>query len=473
MTMVTQVADLSAEVTRYLRVRELLTPERPAQVSADDVRSVAAILAAMPGAAPGQLEVWQHDGVPVVEQPRGPGWAPLAVRDESLALPGGICGLGTSEGHAWRLSLSPGVVGLRTFDARAQDRDRESLASAATGYAVDDLGYPAALGYGASWSLPWPETAPSAVITGWSAKSRAAMVRAVGSLDLSCWSGDDGEAVGMVTLTAPADWLAVFPTGREFKRAVRVFTERFRKAYGPVRGIWKLEFQHRGAPHLHVLMRVPVLGPSPFCEECDHTADHLGYPVRLGYGHAACRCWTFERWLAWTWADVVDADGLEWVKHLRAGTGVDFDTRRYSDPRRISLYFLGHSAKSTDSKEYQHVVPDAWQGPGAGPGRFWGYWGLDRAEVEVDLGRAEWYAVRRVLRHVGRARSAAVAVQRAEHDLDSQGYPYRLGYGRRARSPRGLRSLGSRGGTGGGWVLVNDGLRLGLQVGKFLASRRA
>src|SRR5207249_5060118 len=60
---------------------------------------------------------------------------------------------------------------------------------------------------------------------------------------------------------------------------------------------------------------------------------------------------------------------------ILAGTGVDYaEAHKCSDPKRLAVYFGKHGQYR--SKEYQHNVPEAWQAPGKGPGRFWGYWGL-------------------------------------------------------------------------------------------------
>ena len=185
----------------------------------------------------------------------------------------------------------------------------------------------------------------------WSRPSRLRMVEAMCSLD---WgpvvdSGRKGWRPAMVTLTLPGDWLAVAPTGQAFKAMFRAFLERWRRAYGPWRGVWKLEFQRRGAPHLHLYSACPW---SP----------------------------EFREWLSRTWYEVVGS-GDE--RHLRAGTGLDWgEGIRASDPKRLAVYFLkratGHNIGS--DKEYQHRVPFAWggidyatgeRGPeGAGPGRF-------------------------------------------------------------------------------------------------------
>jgi hypothetical protein len=224
----------------------------------------------------------------------------------------------------------------------------------------------------------------------WSRPSRLRMVEAMCSLD---WGPvvappTPGWRPAMVTLTLPGDWLAVAPTGQAFKQLMAAFFKRWARRFGePWRGVWKLEFQRRGAPHLHLYSACPT-GPE------------------------------FREWVSRTWYEVVGS-GDE--RHLRAGTGVDWgEGIRASDPKRLAVYFLkratGHNLGV--DKEYQHRVPFEWggidyetgeRGPeDAGPGRFWGYRGLDRCEAEVELDREQFFQARRLLRRWARANGRPV-----------------------------------------------------------------
>lgn len=361
-------------------------------------------------------------------------------------------------GPAYALRLSPGTVALRTTEVRSLDLGER-----------DDDGE----GQGVLFELDRTRRA----ITEWSRASRARMVRTIAELDYSGWA-DDGGVLAMVTLTLPGNWEAVAPTGRHFKRFIEMFRRRWIRNVGPWRGLWKLEFQRRGAPHLHALLRVPARVV---------TREHPDGQI-------------FELWLSQTWAEIVGADDVEchscggerggWCsitcdnsaheerctgcvcarpdterqRHLNAGTGVDFSGVRFSDPRRTAIYFLKHSAKTTDDKEYQHVVPEPWQGQGRGPGRFWGVWGLERATAEVWINLAEFNRARRVLRRLARARAAAGDLARigATYDAGSPERADALVSMKRPRSPGGFRS-------GGGWVLVNDGLTTAYDLARWLA----
>ncbi|MEN1974665.1 rolling circle replication-associated protein [Cellulomonas sp. P4] len=383
-------------------------------------------------------------------------------------------GLGLGEGRTFRLSVSPGTIGLRTFDAvraeaRAERERTDPRATVLSLYSPEhadadgtrDLVYmtPDGLFGGGPVAQGWITPKPGRVIAVWSSRSRARMFTTIPQLDLSEWTDESGD-LAMVTLTLPGNWQAVAPTGRHFKRAIERFRSRWVRAGLDVRGLWKLEFQRRGAPHVHLLLRVPALVAGE----------------------------VFEDWLSRTWAECVAADDTfchrcdralctcevsdtEFRRHLAAGTAVDYSGQRFSDPRRIATYFLGHSSKHADGKEYQHIVPSEWRADGEGPGRFWGYWGLKKGTVEVDLNMREWYAVRRMLRHVHRARAWRLD-QAARRRAD---YHARMGDAPAPRRRYRLRNLGAAGTTslGGGTVVVNDGIGLAYDVARALAVMRA
>lgn len=392
------------------------------------------------------------------------------------------------EGRTWFLRLSPGVMGLRCEDAnkkaRAQEREKERERKAADALAVNI----ACIAAKCPALALRPAGGSAGEIREWSARSRARMSESVGSLDYSEWSQEDG-ALAMVTLTLPDRWQELAPDGKTFKKLLRRFELRWRRNIGDWRLLWKLEFQRRGAPHWHALMRVPAL---------------VGRQ-------------TFEEWVAVTWADCVDASKVvdrwdekgvgssEYSRHLAAhanGHAVDFSGKEFSDPRRISMYFLGHSSKTTDGKEYQHKVPEEWQEPGKGPGRFWGKSGLDSAFREIEITEQDAVKIARLLRSVKRGRAWTTAVlrergalpegERHKHRTFSTELRQKAGQkqGRAARRNAVRRrwfesqetgkdwawqprftpsSLGAGGYAVGGWVLMNDALQLGLDLSRLFA----
>lgn len=258
----------------------------------------------------------------------------------------------------YRLELGPGKVRVASMVTGAEDRKRV--------------------------------TAPRGIITGWSADSRLNMVETMCSLDwgpvVAPGPHRRGWRPGMITLTLPGDWQAVAPTAAAFKLIMDRFWKRWERRWGKAECVWKLEFQRRGAPHVHIYCAVP--------------------PGR-----------EFQSWLSRTWFEVVGSGD---PRHLAAGTGVDWrDGILASDPKRLAVYFLkraaGHNLGA--SKEYQHRVPVEWEATG-GAGRFWGVKGLKRASVQVQLHDREFVQLRRLLRKWAKSRGRP---QRSLHGGIGQG----------------------------------------------------
>ena len=87
-------------------------------------------------------------------------------------------------------------------------------------------------------------SSPRGVVVGFSAASRRRLFRVASAVDWSVY----GQSL-FVTLTYPGD----FPLdGRRVKRDLAVFRRAWARRFGVARGMWKLEFQRRGAPHLHL-----------------------------------------------------------------------------------------------------------------------------------------------------------------------------------------------------------------------------
>lgn len=84
-------------------------------------------------------------------------------------------------------------------------------------------------------------------IAGWSGKSRKRMMNALAQWRIA---GD----MYFITLTYHQDFGEHF---KLWKRDMDVFLKRLRRRFPGVGGIWKLEFQRRGAPHFHLLVCLP------------------------------------------------------------------------------------------------------------------------------------------------------------------------------------------------------------------------
>lgn len=289
-----------------------------------------------------------------------------------------------------------------------------------------------------------------AVITEWSRKSRSAMCRTFAELDYSPLV-ESGRVPAMVTLTYPGHWEVVAPDGASVKRHMVLWRKRFQREYGePARYVWKLEFQRRGAPHIHLWMAPPMS------------------PGRSGRG--------FAQWLSETWAQIVDhPDSVQKARHLLAGTAIDVrNGLKAFDPKRLAIYFTKHSSPNLHSdKEYQHIVPDLWRQPGRGPGRFWGVYGLKKAIAVVEVAQDAYLTARRIVRRWSRnqavygdsgsrfpnavvPRTATRLVSRLDRETGVVQY----------RRVRRRRTLCTHGGLAGGYALVNDGPTFAVQLAR-------
>ena len=283
------------------------------------------------------------------------------------------------------------------------------------------------------------------------------MCRTFAELDYSPLM-ESGRIPAMLTLTYPGDWEAVAPDGASVKRHMVLWRKRFQREYGePARYIWKLEFQRRGAPHIHLWMAPPIS------------------PGRSGRG--------FAQWLSDTWAQIVDhPDPEQKARHRLAGTAIDVrNGLKACDPKRLAIYFTKHSSPNLDGdKEYQHIVPDLWRQPGRGPGRFWGVYGLKKAIAVVEVTQDTYLAARRIIRRWSRSqaaygdvtqrfptafvpRTANRVVVRVERTTGKVRY----------RRVRRRRTLCNQGGLNGGYALVNDGPAFASQLGAALMANYA
>nr|WP_230981527.1 hypothetical protein [Mycobacterium malmoense] len=350
------------------------------------------------------------------------------------------------ESGRFRITVGPGVVRLGWTRPVGAEKASER---AVKHHRVDVAAEEYCIKTGRDTSDP-----PGRAITEWSRKSRAAMCRTFAELDYTPLV-ESGRVPAMVTLTYPGDWETVAPDGASVKRHMVLWRKRFQREWGePARYIWKLEFQRRGAPHIHLWLAPP------------HAVGRSGRK--------------FRDWLSQEWADIVaHPDPEQRARHLLAGTAIDIlNGLRACDPKRLAIYFTKHSSPNQlGDKEYQHIVPEAWRRPGHGPGRFWGVHGLQRATVAVEVAQDAYLTARRIVRRWSRSRAvygdrthrfptaviprmARVAVRRAASKS------CKVHHRRVLRR----RSLCSQGGLAGGYVLVNDGPGFASQLAAALSA---
>ncbi|HXX88827.1 MAG TPA: hypothetical protein VEI83_01225 [Acidimicrobiales bacterium] len=187
---------------------------------------------------------------------------------------------------------------------------------------------------------PRPGRPTRSKITGFSSDSRERLRRRAVSLPWENAVGPGG--IGMVTFTYPE----AFPTDGEVSKAqLKRLYERWRRRYGKPRGMWKMEFQQRGAPHFHCFVGLP------------EPEDEL------------------RAWLLRQWYEVVRSGDERHRFH-----GVDISRWRWGtlgeNRARVGEYFARHGAKGW--KSYQNRVPEGY----VSPGQFWGVWGL-KPDVRV------------------------------------------------------------------------------------------
>lgn len=399
--------------------------------------------------------------------------------DLAAALDWGAWDWDGREGAVPQLHLAPGVVRLTAPDLNRREKTANKNAEKAA--ARDALALADDEGDG-----------NGGIITGWSRESRARMIRTLAELDYSPIMGTH-ERPAMITLTYPGDWLAVAPDGKTVKKHLTSLFKRFARAWGrDWAGVWKLEFQARGAPHFHLLMSVP-LGTA-----------QAGKGKRAAVGDGE----RFARWLSLVWADIVGAAGEEGERHKLAGTGVDFaEGERARDPRRCAVYFSKHGIFG--DKEYQHSVPAQWLETGESVGRFWGYRGLEKIIEGVVLTPDESIKAGRVLRHIGtrstrwnqakRERETVKAMKRETRPrwkrdengeklprfatdrfgarlLDADGNPIPLLDADGEPAPRYRRTLTPvkrmRGKFGAGYLCVENAPQIARDLGRYLAQQK-
>ncbi len=164
-----------------------------------------------------------------------------------------------------------------------------------------------------------------------------------------------------------------FPSPAVAKKHLDRFIKRLRREYLEAGGIWRLEWQERGAPHFHLL----VLG-----------VDFIPYA-----------------WTAAAWAAVTDG-----MASAKSGT----ETRRVKSYSQSVYYVSKYLAKSgvDASEEGVEGLDTGAEGepsgePEQGPGRLWGHFGCWRkyqsAKVRLVLERDQAARVARTLDALRRA----------------------------------------------------------------------
>jgi hypothetical protein len=180
----------------------------------------------------------------------------------------------------------------------------------------------------------------------------------------------DTTADGMLVLTYPEEWPL---DGKETKRHLDNFFRDMRRKFGDAFAwFWFMEFQLRGAPHIHVLTSGPVHGS--FKQKVVHVrgcnkrcgvtlANPLGnMRKKASDSHDRCRVvykGDAPDWVAWHWLAAIDA--------TRDSAACAFNLGGIWSPIHSPDGARAYVGKEAD-KTWQKEVPSDFQNVG----RFWG-----------------------------------------------------------------------------------------------------
>ncbi len=178
-------------------------------------------------------------------------------------------------------------------------------------------------------------------IIGFSKKSRYRMQKRMNRLDFN-----NLQNLYSVTLTYPKR----FPEdGETHKTDLDVMLKRFKRRFGKdIEYLWKLEFQKRGAPHYHILIRLPKKYKLPY----------------------------LQKWLGKNWYEVAQRFWDEkQTNHLDAGTQFkELTSREGKNSIKSAAYYLCKYINKEEESTPKHQ------------GRYWGYsrnWGVLLHEAEL------------------------------------------------------------------------------------------
>lgn len=178
-------------------------------------------------------------------------------------------------------------------------------------------------------------------ITDFSRASRRRLMNDVYSINF-----DRIELPYFVTLTYHNEWPS---ESSGWHGQVKALVKRLERIWGHLMYYWRLEFQERGAPHLHLLL---------WFEDSSAVVRDPRWRLQR-----------FRNNVAWCWNEIVDPSDME---HLEAGTSVE----RCKNLRHLTGYLSKYVAKT------EQIVPAP-----AGIGRVWGKWRIHQ------LPRNPYYAV--------------------------------------------------------------------------------
>jgi len=210
-----------------------------------------------------------------------------------------------------------------------------------------------------------------------------------------------GARPAMITLTYPGDWELYVPHSDALRRHREAFKERWRKRFGTPIGVWIVEFQRRGAPHLHLYLALP---------DAVSDEDYRGLQERTmrrkrrehDVGRHRARWQTppvsgeFGEWLRRVWWEIVGS-GLP--AHWKRGVDVAvafYSERAEGDANRTKVgdYFWRESGKWAQKRPPAEF----------GSLKFYGHWGQNvgfRPLVSAEkIDEMVFFEMRRMMRRL-------------------------------------------------------------------------
>jgi hypothetical protein len=221
----------------------------------------------------------------------------------------------------------------------------------------------------------------------------------------------------MITLTYPGEWPAYVPDSRELVRHRENFKERWRKRYGAPIGVGVVEFQKRGAPHLHLYVGLPdSVSDDDYRALQARTMRRKRSEVDVGSFEARKHTppvpGEFGEWLRTAWWEVVGS-GLPEHQKRGVDVAVAFFSERAeaeTDRVRVAEYFWRESGKWAQKEPPENF----------GSLKFYGRWGggklgfnpvIDASVLDELVG----LEMRRLLRRLWRAKERELARKSRRH----------------------------------------------------------
>lgn len=272
-------------------------------------------------------------------------------RDQAGARPLGMYVSPAHAGAVRAVRVRPGLVETGAVSPSPEEALRQQRAEAQRRHDARVWGAP-----------PGARRSSSRVYRGWTPAARARWVRLCACVDWSPVAGG-----WFVTLTLPRGWEAYAPDGQAFARILARFWERWRRRWGQPVAVYAVEWQARGAPHVHAWVGA-------------------GYPAR------------FAASLPLMWSESVSQTMSDGERRAHLAQGVYLERLNDRFEGSTAAFYASRHAPGL-SKRGQGRPPASWLEPGRGLPRIYGARGVQRVDAqEVRLTEGEELRLRRLLR---------------------------------------------------------------------------